>query len=213
MELALGVFRIRRSPDRGSEVWFSGFALAWVALILAATQGCSNLPGWVSSPPSDRMIAVGFASCPNFASQGISEIMAKTDAEEKLEKAIEARLRSLVENWAGAVRDSSERKRLVSILSDQAFLREFVERAAAGAKKSQTYYDREEQSFYVLLVVEDPGSVLAEFTEACKKKAFETFAWAEDQRQALAERMEETRRWYAEEELEALEQLPPRPKT
>ena len=184
---------------------------AWAALALAAgvAAGCSGLPYWAKSPPQDRMAAVGMAPCPNAASQGLARTLAEADARARIAASTQARITSLVENWGKVVGDTAERKTFTSLLNDEAFIRQFVDRTVNGARPVEYHYDDPEDTLYALVVVDDPKKWLMEFTEASKEKAFATLLWTQAQKEDFARKMDQIRDRYAEEERRTLERLLP----
>lgn len=191
--------------------WFARVLVAGIVGAAALAAGCSSLPSWANNPPRDRMAAVGLAPCPNAASQGLARTLAEADARAKIAASTQARIASLVESWGKVVGDTADRKTFTSLLNDEAFVRQFVDRTVNGATPVEYYYDRPDATLYVLVVLDDPKKWIVEFTEASKEKAFEKLLWTQAQKEDFARKMDAIRDRYAEEERRTLERLLPAP--
>ncbi|MGQ9591647.1 MAG: hypothetical protein ACUVYA_15295 [Planctomycetota bacterium] len=171
-----------------------------------------NLPyEWWNNPGEvdDHMAAVGASPCPNAASQGSARTFAEADGRQKIAASIQARITSLVENWAKIVGDTSDQQTFTSLINNEGFTRQFVDRSVVGARAVTYKYLPEEKTLYALMVVQDPAAWMVEFRENSLEKAAQTLLWTQAQKEDFRKKMDEIQKRYAEEDRSFLDRLVP----
>lgn len=173
-----------------------------------------NLPHeWWKNPGAvdDHMAAVGTSPCPNSSSQGAARTMAEADAREKIAASTEARITSLVENWSKIVGDTKDQATFTSLINNEAFTRQFVDRSVKGTRPIAYKYVPEEKTLYALLVVQNPEAWMVEFNDNSLEKAADVFYWTQAQKEDFAKKMDAVQERYAKEDRDFRNRLlPPR---
>ncbi len=162
-----------------------------------------NLPKeWWDNPGEvdTHMAAIGTAPCPNPESEGTARTLAEADGRAKIAASVQARITSLVENWGKIVGDTADQRSFTSLLNDEAFIRQFVDRSVVGARPIAYKYVPERRTLYALLIVQDPQGWMIDFAERSLDKAAGTLLWTQAQKEDFRKKMDEIQKRYAEED-------------